>query len=433
MKKKVFTSIMVCAMMISVLGACGAEEIRRRDDKAEMEKTEDKEREKGGLFEILPEDEEQVLTLEAKHIFYTTSGEFERSQETEYDVFGNPIWQKSVQDKGVQSSLAVGEEERKQDLRETESTYKYEYDGSNIVEYVASSTNGESTRGEREYDEADNLVQESVYGSDDSLKYEYVYKYDRHGNLVREEYYTADGCAAWREWAYDEKENLISEEYYVAERRVSWKEWLYDDNGNELKYVEYIDPKAYGIQSTLSAVIPKAEEYEYDGSGNLVKEIHYRVGMSGDMTDEKKEICDWFEYEYDTSDMRIKEMKYNADGFMDEWSHSEYDEDGNATKITVYNSNDTMMYWTEYGYDTYGNMTKQTRYRTDGSVSVSTQYRHEYDTQGNKIKYIEYGSGGEVAHQEEWKYDENSNLVEYIKYREGVMLEQVEYVTIIVE
>lgn len=404
MKKKVFTSIMICVVLVSILGACGAQEINSRADNAETKQTENKEQENEGLADTLIEEKEQVLTLEAKHIFYTTSGEFESSQETEYDAIGNPIWKKLVQDMGVQSSLAVGEE-RQQDLRETEYTYEYEYDGNNIVQYVVCNSNGESSRGEREYDEIDNLIKESFYDSDDNLIYEYVFKYDTLGNLVYEDYYTAEG-------------------------RVSWKEWVYDDKGNMLKHIEYIDPKLYGLSTTLSAIITQAEECEYDDLGNLIKEMQYSENMS----DGTKQISYWREYEYDTSNNRIKEMKYTAEGFMTEWTNSEYDEAGNAVKTTVYNSDDSMMYWSEMDYDTNGNMTKQIRYGTDGSVSFSLQYRYEYDSFGNKNKYIEYGSNGDVTHQEEWKYDENSNLTEYIKYSGGgVMLEQIEYVTVIVE
>ena len=40
---------------------------------------------------------------------------------------------------------------------------------------------------------------------------------------------------------------------------------------------------------------------------------------------------------------------------------------------------------------------------------------------------------GDISYEEDWKYDENGYLTEYTVYDYGVILQQIEYVTIILK
>lgn len=409
-KKLVVTLLATALLAICSLTSCSVQET---DGKAESVDINDKissdENATGlvdSIVDTLTEKEEpEILTLESKHVTYSSSGEFEQSTETEYDTFGNAIRTKYVRDTSLNTALAVGEV-RQQTLEEHEYISELEYDNkNNVIRCVQHDSNGETSVYEYEYDEIGNNTKWSAFDIEGTLKYEYVYEYDEFNNLISKKPYIENGC-------------------------VNWEEWEYDSTGNMLKHIMYVDPNAYGISSTLSAIASEAQEYEYDSLGHLIKAIQY----SEDMLNGEKQIFDWFEYEYDTEGKQIKEINYTSEGFMTGWSASEYDALGNKVKTTVYKSDDSMAYWVEFAYDEKGNMTKQTRYEADGSVSFSLQYRYEYDSMGNKTKYLAYNANGDVEQQEEWKYDESGNLNEYINYNgSGVILEQIEYINIIIE
>ena len=282
MKKKIFVSIMVGTILVSMLGACGTQGIVNSN--VATEQAENQEQENVEVSDTQNEEVTEIVRLETGHFYYDENGEVVESVETEYDIYGNAVYLK---------------------VNDRELTLEYEYDNCNIIQCVAR-YDGEAQLYVREYDEANNFIKESVY-YDENLLYEYEYTYDENGNMICKD----NGRGVKEEWIYDSNNNVIKYTmgYLPGEELVLVEE--YDSSGNLLKKIGY----------------GEWEEYEYNESGNLIK---YRY-----CTDEGF-VEYWSDLEYDENENLMRVTSYDADGIK-RWVYEyECDEYGNILSEIVY-------------------------------------------------------------------------------------------------
>jgi RHS repeat-associated protein len=204
-----------------------------------------------------------------------------------------------------------------------------------------------------------------------------VLAYNADGLLIKEEKYTAPDEPIITEYEY----NRLG---LLAKKTVWMREW--DIYGQPLTPAPPPEPGEVHIPEllpmNLGSLIPLTTSYEYDLSGNVIKE-----------TDPLGHITS---YAYDKSDRLIQitegsgivtKTAYNGEG----WVTSVTNPLGNVTKME---------------YDAYGNLAKMT-----DPLSNVTQYA--YDLAGRKtaeITPVNYKTSGAV-NRIEFRYDDRDNIV----------------------
>ena len=216
----------------------------------------------------------------------------------------------------------------------------------------------------------------------------YICEYDSVTVMAKETWFYPDDGSRWYEYEYDGAGNLTKEIYYNADGGINW--WWeneYDSAGKQAKCICY----------NADGDIKYWYECEYDNTGNRTKTIEYR--KSGD-------IVRWYEWQYDSAENGTKWVEYRYDGSVREWREYEYDSTGNMVKDTVHEPNTNFEYIYEYEYDDVGNQTKESYY-TNGSLMYWDEY--EYDSTGNNVKDTMYNGDGSVRYIHEFEYDSRGN------------------------
>lgn len=342
MKKKII-ALMVCVMLVSIVGACGAEETGGKVESVEIEEAENSEpnnkliegisdggdnveTEEAENDELsdMEEYEGKVLTIEAKITDYYENGEKEVISEYEYDTQGNITGAKEFV---IRSDGSESESERKC---------------------------------ENEYDEKGNLVACVCYNEYGDFIFRKEWKYDESGNMV--------------EYAYSERES-------EAPRKEEG--WKYDEKGNQIEHVEYGTNAMYDENGNISyvSVITNRSELLYDNNGNQIECIHY---------DSDGNIRFSEEWKYDENGNRAEYARYHSDGdifLRREWKY-DYDENGNPIEITEYDSNGNFSNRQRLKYDEKGNQIQCTYYDENGEHYAKEEWK--YDEKGNMAEYTNY-------------------------------------------
>ena len=174
---------------------------------------------------------------------------------------------------------------------------------------------------EYEYDSWKRVTKITYSGSSSKDSWWEKYEYDEKGNVIRTESHYSSGKNKYnyKEYTleYDQNDRLIKKTSKGKNGSSGWVEYEYDKSGNLIKETEY----------ELNYSIRSMRKYEYDKSGNMIKESFY----TGETLDYS------YKYEYDKSNRLIKETKYDNKGTSVEWKKYEYDEKGLEIKCTYSN------------------------------------------------------------------------------------------------
>ncbi len=183
----------------------------------------------------------------------------------------------------------------------------------------------------------------------------------------------------------------------------------YDEEGNVVKHVDYKDGKV--DSTTLKAYdedgkLVKSQtevnrffygtadySYEYDESGNLLKESFSAHYDCSDTTQPSYDSEGFTEYTYENGvlvNVFESQTDYEADVYtMTSHEEYEYDEKGQMIKTTVYSSGTNTKEVLEceifFEYDEEGRLIKKTSSNVDGSDIEET---YEYDDSGNLVKTV---------------------------------------------
>ena len=181
---------------------------------------------------------------------------------------------------------------------------------------------------------------------------EYVYKYDKNGNPVKEcEYYNGelnttierkyDPSGSFTEKKTDFRDNAEYLREY-DKNGVLRKETTYDYTGEVEVVTEYNEAGLPIRKESFSSTY--TVEYEYDDEGILLKEIETDY-------DDNNEVDKIYEDIYDSDGEMIQRTIISSDGSSVLASRTETVEDGNNKTLNTYGSNDELRYVTEKEYD----------------------------------------------------------------------------------
>lgn len=266
---------------------------------------------------------------------------------------------------------------------------------------------------EYEYDQSGNLLKQVRYNPSSELydkEYWYEYEYDELGRKIEEEYYsysiTKFDYNSWRySYEYDDDNNLIKNAELNGDGIVDkWWEYEYDASGNKIREVLYQNKEKEVSREWL-------REYTYDTCGNLREYVAY-------LSDGSIYSRDVNEYEYDDHGNRTKYLGHHQDGSIYTWHEYEYDGSGNLTRDISYGTNGSVMLWEQYTYGSFGILTKEKMY-PDKRTGERTEY--EYDSSGNLRKKTDYHpqSYDYEGGWDEYTYDAAGNLIK-AAYWDGV-------------
>ena len=262
-------------------------------------------------------------------------------------------------------------------------------------------------RGEYEYDDHGNVIQEKFYKYDDDIFVDgsiKEYEYNDMGRIVKCQEGNIQGDNDDIKWimkynaVYDGKGNIKKEcleENGCSERIVH----EYDRNGirRKIKIFKKVEDEQKEYLSTCK---------EYDQQGNLIKVEDYYEGSLDDSR----------EYKYDDRGNVIKEEDYKH-GKLEYWLEYEYDKQGNEIRRTLCWNDGKKMPQMENEYDDHGNKTKNVEYGIDGTISYHAE--NEYDDRGNNIKTVLYDENGAITYYSESKYDDRRNITKTVTYDEN--------------
>ena len=206
-------------------------------------------------------------------------------------------------------------------------------------------------------------------------------RYDRKGNLVEESSYNTDGTlkndwygfAIYR-WEYDDNHRRVSGAFYDPSGELTHKKfsevavnrWAFDDKGNQILWLNY-DIHGNLAKDLLGAA---ARAFQYDENGQKTLEMSYgpdlkpvngKYGYAGTLRkyDEEGHIIQVSYYGPDLEPVKVN-------GFSVE--RSIYDSDGNRKEISF--------------YDAEGNLT-----RNNEGVAIIMNF---YDEKGERVRQKAY-------------------------------------------
>ena len=244
--------------------------------------------------------------------------------------------------------------------------------------------------------EAQNLVEKSCYGKDESLKRSpqwrgvamVRYEYDTNGNKTKESFYDVDAQlvlprygeqAAFIEFQYDAVGNMVEKRFYGKDEQLvalkdggAIRQWRYDAFGRN------IEASFLGAEEVLVA-LPTGEairRWQYDDQGRVVEKSFY--GVDGHLIDTIRDGVALVRYQYDGEGHRIEEAFFDAEerpAVSRQW--------GVAIRRWVFDEFGQLMEMRSHGVD--GQLV------LDANLGGAAIKRFEYDAEGQKVRTVLLG------------------------------------------
>lgn len=168
-----------------------------------------------------------------------------------------------------------------------------------------------------------------------------------------------------------------------------------------------------GIEYSSDGQKSKSYSYEYDATGNMVKETWfnqdgtvyywntYEYNSYGEKScvrhfDDYNGMMYYIEYEYNEQGQCNREIRYDRYGTEQSYFDNEYDELNYKVKSNLYNLySGNKTHWIEYEYDQQGNCISETWYQLDGSIEerIERQYADGTELKGMSSSDKDNGSG----------------------------------------
>ena len=207
---------------------------------------------------------------------------------------------------------------------------------------------------------------------------EHSYEYDKKGNLVKEcVYYNgyltsysvieySDGCAVISSYSNHDKLQSVRELFEDGSLK---SELLYGYSDEPESYTEYDESGLKVFKESYK--YDYHVDYEYDGSGNLIKETE---------TDHEEGCVKIYETEYDADGTMIRRTVTYPDGSSVVDRETEIVTEGNVRTLLERSSNGELRYKTVEEYDADGNLLKSVIYNAeDDSILSSNEYKYDED------------------------------------------------------
>lgn len=155
-----------------------------------------------------------------------------------------------------------------------------------------------------------------------------------------------------------------------------------------------------------------SKNYEYDASGKLISEEHYRNEYPGDDT---KSIFSRFEYKYDEKGNLIDATERNRDGILLSRSLNEYHSNGNIkqSRRTRYNLSGKVLNINFIEYNEPGKITYKKSFLPTGAVS--NIFKYDYSKEGLLISKVNIKPSGNISKKYIYEYD-GKNMISEKEY-----------------
>ena len=198
-----------------------------------------------------------------------------------------------------------------------------------------------------------------------------VFNFNPKGDVIDNTFYNPDGSLRGKTlYKYDLLDNLIEEASYHS--FFSWTDckilYKYDSQGNLIEEVDYDSCGSLECKYL----------YKYDSQGNLIDRTFY---------DPDGSLRGKTLYEYDLLGNRIEQAEYGSDGLLRRQYIYKYDSQGNTIEMVCYNYGALSIKWI-CKYNSQNNRVDKVWYKSNGSLKC--QYLYKYDSHGNMIESIKY-------------------------------------------
>lgn len=275
----------------------------------------------------------------------------------------------------------------------------------------------------RNYDTANNLLDETWYHKNDKILEKIIYEYDERNNLIQKKTAFDDTTYFVTNFYYNDSNLLLSSIFYSTFRpiRYDYKWYSYDENkklieeksfdeygesyGNKFNYTSSgkikekishspfiwvkLDEKSTGQRRDKNGTDQIQEKRIYDSSGNLLKVENY----IDDFYDRNKAVLNRStSYRYDSKNRKVGEYYAMSSDTVDAFREYQYNENNLLKKEKfIQAKNNTLLIEIEYFYNQNNNIEKVI-YTGEGKTSSIT-FSYKFDKILNWIEQLKSVDG----------------------------------------
>lgn len=226
---------------------------------------------------------------------------------------------------------------------------------SRLQEYITMIESGNISRSDGKW------MKKSTFDGAGRLRYSFLAEYDKTGRQSAVSHYDSNDNLVKRiELIYDEDGHQL----------VDYLEKVIRDNGFSCELIKMENIWENGKMMGYIREDGLWWAYEYDESGNQVKEIS---GM-GDIWGKQEDIIGYYVNTYDEEGKIIRKDCYDSNGSLGYYKKFEYDEKGNIIMEGTYNLDDRLSSYWKSEYDENGKLVASYNYNGNGTLEFSQQY-----------------------------------------------------------
>lgn len=253
-----------------------------------------------------------------------------------------------------------------------------------------------------------------ITDDDDQIKHQhksFLQELDKHGNVIREVDYKADGGVDnAADYTYDENNRLIEEVHYYEDEVSEIIRYNLDENGRRTE-----------VETTYA-----------DNSKSVKKIVRDNNTITVTTFDEDGDIEEEEQIKYDEQGRIVEEVKTDEDGKTVTHSEYTYNKKGKLLYKTEYEGDNGSFIKTTLDYDNRDNLVSETQVTDQGNLVHSVNY--QYNDKGERttwqnnyhVHHVEYDEHGRPVTEETKNRMNNliENFTEYKYNQQGLVAEE---------
>lgn len=253
-----------------------------------------------------------------------------------------------------------------------------------------------------------------IADDDDQIKHQhksFLQELDKHGNVIREVDYKADGGVDnAADYTYDENNRLIKEVHYYEDGVSEIIRYNLDENGRRTE-----------VETTYA-----------DDSKSVKKIVRDNNTITVTTFDEDGDTEEEEQIKYDEQGRIVEEVKTDEDGKTVTHSEYTYNNKGKLLYKTEYEGDNGSFIKTTLDYDNRDNLVSETQVTDQGNLVQSVNY--QYNDKGERttwqnnyhVHHVEYDEHGRPVTEETKNRMNNliENFTEYKYNQQGLVAEE---------
>ncbi|WP_334075560.1 RHS repeat-associated core domain-containing protein [Paenibacillus sp. A14] len=336
-----------------------------------------------------------------------------RGNRTEYQYDALERLTATIRPDGGKQTFAYEEDgDANMKIRQTDfeqNVFLYEYDtlGYQVKESVRNSADQWTVLSSVRYDSKHNKIEET-----DATANTIRYEYDSADQLIKKAYYDKNGAA----------KGTVNVEYRTdSAGDAPLLVTITDEEGYPQKFYYDIMDRLIRKETTPDRSSILKSLYEYDYTGNLIKETdarnhskHYRYDSIGRLLSEQDELGNTTAYSYNALNQILKQEEPGGKITL-----NAFDELGRVTEKRISEKGSADYFYEAYEYDLIGNViSSQKGQSLAGSRQIASDTGYTYDSLNRLIgenPKMDSSRMGHIAHE----YDKNGNRIKTIQYADA--------------